>query len=274
MSSSAVALAPTAAATSPLVHSASALKVYPASDCPTSPGRSAFAAHSPMSTASTASGSDSPSTTSHGAGKGTLATFRCSSPERQHSPLSLDSTTASNSAVSSRAPSPTCAHLTFPPSLATSNNTTVSPAISPLSHPVSPPSPAHSDTSRSSSASSEHSTEPGSTTTPTGTSTTSSSSSSNYRPARLHPRSKRIPLSSSQKALLEEFFRTNHYPTRDEKTELGNRINLSSDKVHKWSARTRTRHSHRLRVSFEPATHSPFSNLLSLCSCTLSVLVR
>ena len=209
-----------------------------------------FVVSSPMSTASTASGSDSPSALARTT-KGVLITSRCSTPERLHSPLSLDNTTAPSSAASSRATSPTYSHLTLasPPSTrdfnapglsshaassASSSHASVSPAISPMSQPVTPPSPAHS--SASSSASSDHSS------TPTASSSSSSSSSS-YRPDRRSARSKRIPLTASQKALLEEFFRTNHYPTRDEKTELGNKIGLSSDKVHKWSVPALHTHS-------------------------------
>ena len=223
-----------------------------------------FAVHSPMSTASTASDSDSASTAIRST-QGSLITSRCSTPDRLHSPLSLDTATATSSAASSRAPSPACSHLTLnaspstrgfsvagPSSHASSIHASISPAISPVSHPTTPPSPAHSSASVSSSASSEHSTDAPGSSVSTPTASSSSSTSSNYRPDRRSSRSKRIPLSASQKTLLEDFFRTNHYPTRDEKTELGNKIGLSSDKVHKWSINTHTRPQTRCPVCSTP----------------------
>ena len=50
-----------------------------------------------------------------------------------------------------------------------------------------------------------------------------------------------MPLSQTQKAVLEECFLSNHYPTREEKTALGQRIHLSGDKVHKWYDNRRTK---------------------------------
>ena len=133
-----------------------------------------------------------------------------------------------------------------------------------MSHPVTPPSPAHSSNSLSSSADSDHSSDPH--TSSHSSQISSSSSSSNYRPDRRSGRSKRIPLSATQKALLEEFFRTNHYPTRDEKTELGAKINLSSDKVHKWSLdRHNILHSTLLLYSVSHHVHSITNFLLLRC---------
>ena len=153
------------------------------------------------------------------------------------SPLSVDASTCCSSATSSRAPSPSLhplaphnspAHLksesgkvsqVLPPPLALH-----SPTVSPATQPLSPASPSNSSDSLSS------------------TSSSSSASSFTYgkeasgRAERLRQRGKRVPLSQTQKAVLEESFLSNHYPTREEKTALGQRINLSGDKVHKWSA--------------------------------------
>ena len=76
-----------------------------------------------------------------------------------------------------------------------------------------------------------------------------------------------MPLSQTQKAVLEDHFLTNHYPTREEKTALGQRINLTGDKVHKWSAHSPTLPHHLLcrggRAS--EASHTPSHPFLSVC---------
>ena len=187
------------------------------------------------------------------------------------SPLSVDASTCCSSAASSRAPSPSLhpvpPHTSpthrlkpqtalVPPPLALH-----SPAVSPVVQPLSPGSPSASSEDLSS------------------TSSSSSSSSFTYgkeasgRGERLRQRGKRVPLSQTQKAVLEESFLSNHYPTREEKTQLGQRINLTGDKVHKWYT-TLTPHTPRstrgrLRLDQPPdCVADPLLSLASLPSGT------